>query len=159
MSREFPVDSLPSLSSSALTRLGIGVAARVPIPYSSKTYNHPNSISVVNKKTLIINMQSPLTQMTRTFCNTYRNRYPAVMVCKLGCNKYIAYSCTFCLPCPQLAISIPTTVNTSQTEAQISLWAMRTSLSTSLLTKLSAYIPENLPNEFATISSTDGQKL
>jgi hypothetical protein len=47
------------------------------------------------------------------------------MVCKLGCNKYIAYSCTFCLPCPQLAISIPTTVNTSQTQAQISLWAMR----------------------------------
>jgi hypothetical protein len=41
MSREFPVDSLPSLSSSALTRLGIGVAARVPIPYSSKTYNQP----------------------------------------------------------------------------------------------------------------------
>jgi hypothetical protein len=29
------------LSSSALTRLGIGVAARVPIPYSSKTYSHP----------------------------------------------------------------------------------------------------------------------
>lgn len=53
---------LPTLSARALTRLGIGVAPRVPIPYSSKTYNQPQQHFSSNQIPTITNMQSPLTK-------------------------------------------------------------------------------------------------
>jgi hypothetical protein len=53
---------LPTLRARALTRLGIGVAPRVPIPYSSKTYNQPQQHFSSNQLPTITNMQSPLTK-------------------------------------------------------------------------------------------------
>jgi hypothetical protein len=53
---------LPTLSARALTRLGIGVAPRVPIPYSSKTYNQPQQHFSSNQIPTITNMQRPLTK-------------------------------------------------------------------------------------------------
>jgi hypothetical protein len=50
------------LSARALTRLGIGVAPRVPIPYSSKTYNQPQQHFSSNRIPTITNMQRPLTK-------------------------------------------------------------------------------------------------